>query len=128
MGSEMCIRDRYRKAAEQGDALAQYILGVMYDNGQGVPQNYTKAVEWYRKAAEQGHSKAQSSLGVMYILGYGVPQNYTQAYIWFSVAAAQGNKIEAKFRDITAKKLTSARLVEAQKRASTCFNSQYQDC
>ena len=46
-------------AAEQGNAEAQFNLGVMYDNGQGVKQDYFKAVEWYQKAAEQGHPLAQ---------------------------------------------------------------------
>jgi TPR repeat protein len=40
--------------AEQRDASAQYNLGVMYENGQGVPQDYKTAVKWYRLAAEQG--------------------------------------------------------------------------
>ena len=44
----------YRLAAEQGDADAQYNLGLMYDNGNGVPQDYKEAVKWYRLAAEQG--------------------------------------------------------------------------
>ena len=56
----------YRLAAEQGDAVAQYNLGVMYDNGQGVPQDYAEAVKWYRLAAEQGYAHAQRNLGVMY--------------------------------------------------------------
>ena len=47
----------YRKAAEQGNASAQYNLGVMYDNGQGVPQDYAAAVSWYRKAADQGDAE-----------------------------------------------------------------------
>ena len=47
------------QAAEQGNATAQYNLGVMYDNGQGVRQDDAQAVQWYRKAAEQGHAKAQ---------------------------------------------------------------------
>ena len=59
----------YRKAAEQGDADAQYNLGVMYDAGQGVPQDYAAAVSWYRKAAEQGYAGAQYNLGVMYERG-----------------------------------------------------------
>ena len=46
------------KAAEQGDAEAQTSLGLMYDNGKGVPQDYAEAVKWYRKAAEQGHLAA----------------------------------------------------------------------
>ena len=44
----------WRDLAEQGDAEAQYNLGVMYDNGQGVAQDYAEAVKWYRRAAEQG--------------------------------------------------------------------------
>ena len=61
----------YRLAADQGDAGAQYNLGVMYDNGQGVPQNYAEAVKWYRLAADQGDASAQYNLGVMYDNGRG---------------------------------------------------------
>ena len=44
----------YRIAAEQGDADAQFNLGLLYNNGDGVTQNYTEAAKWYHKAAEQG--------------------------------------------------------------------------
>ena len=54
--------------AEQGNADAQYNLGVMYDNGQGVRQDYAEAARWYRKAAEQGNAKAQYNLGSMYYI------------------------------------------------------------
>ncbi|WP_277600823.1 tetratricopeptide repeat protein [Eikenella corrodens] len=54
--------------AEQGNADAQYNLGVMYDNGQGVRQDYAEAARWYRKAAEQGYAKAQYNLGSMYYI------------------------------------------------------------
>jgi TPR repeat protein len=49
--------------AEAGDAKAQNKLGVMYDNGLGVPQDYLEALKWFRMAAEQGHADAQHSLG-----------------------------------------------------------------
>lgn len=52
----------YRKAAEQGHANAQYMLGLMYDNGYGVMPDYEEARKWYRKAAEQGDTFAQSRL------------------------------------------------------------------
>ncbi|MDA9163032.1 sel1 repeat family protein, partial [Alphaproteobacteria bacterium] len=52
--------------AEQGIADVQYNLGVMYEKGQGVVQNYKTASEWYTLAAEQGHAKAQYNLGLMY--------------------------------------------------------------
>ncbi|HHW5018725.1 TPA: tetratricopeptide repeat protein, partial [Haemophilus influenzae] len=61
--------------AEQGNAKAQYNLGVMYGNGRGVKQDYFKAVNWYRKAAEQGHADAQLNLGYMYEKGRGVKQD-----------------------------------------------------
>ena len=53
----------WRPLAEQGDALAQYNLGAMYEFGDGVVQDYAEAVRWYRLAAEQGHAKAQYNLG-----------------------------------------------------------------
>ena len=55
-----------------GNAAAQFNLGVMYDKGQGVPQNDKTALNWYRLAAEQGHAKSQYNLGVMYTEGRGV--------------------------------------------------------
>ena len=80
-----------RPLAEQGNALAQLGLGVMYANGQGVPQDYAQAVVWYRKAAEQGDADAQTIVGLMYVNGHGVSQDYAQAVIWYRKAADQGN-------------------------------------
>ena len=51
--------DQLRKAADQGDALAQYNLGVAYAAGEGVPEDDREAVKWYRKAADQGLGLAQ---------------------------------------------------------------------
>jgi TPR repeat protein len=76
--------------AEKGDAKAQHDLGVMYDYGRGVPQDYTKAWKWYRRAAGQGISEAQHNLGIMYYHGQGVPQNYAEAAKWYRRAAEQG--------------------------------------
>ncbi|WP_432760534.1 tetratricopeptide repeat protein [Neisseria lactamica] len=59
----------FRKAAEQGNAKAQFNLGLMYANGQGVRQDDAQAVQWFRKAAEQGFADAQYNLGVMYEMG-----------------------------------------------------------
>ena len=81
----------YRPLAEQGNADAQYSLGIMYAKGQGVPQNYAEAVTWYRKAADQGVAQAQHNLGLMYRDGQGVPQDYAQAHKWYRKAADQGD-------------------------------------
>jgi len=57
--------------AEQGHAIAHYNLGVKYDRGEGVPQDYVEAVKWYRKAAEQGHANAQVNLAIQYMNNHG---------------------------------------------------------
>ena len=80
-----------RPLAEQGDAAAQYGLGVMYERGRGVRQNDVEAVKWYRLAAKQGHAKAQSNLGLMYVNGQGVMRDHAEAVKWFRLAAVQGN-------------------------------------
>ena len=78
------------QAAEQGNVDAQFNLGVMYENGRGVRQDYIQAVQWYRKAAEQGIAQAQYNLGLMYRNGQGVRQDYAQAEQWYRKAAEQG--------------------------------------
>ncbi|HUL07275.1 MAG TPA: tetratricopeptide repeat protein [Candidatus Acidoferrum sp.] len=79
-----------RRLAEQGKAWAQYNLGVAYEDGEGVKQDYKEALKWYRKAADQGHARAQNRLGWMYHDGKGVPQDDKQAVTWYRKAADQG--------------------------------------
>jgi TPR repeat protein len=79
------------KAAEQGEASAQGILGVMYAKGQGVPQDVKKAFNWYIRAAEQGFAIAQNNLGMMYAKGQGVPKDDTIATSGGNLAASAGN-------------------------------------
>jgi TPR repeat protein len=82
--------DETKALAEQGDAEAQFNLGLMYDLGEGVPENDSEAVKWYRKAAAQGYAKAQLNLGNMYRNGLGVPENHAEAVRWYRKAADQG--------------------------------------
>ena len=76
--------------AGQGDANAQYELGIMYAEGRGVPQNDAVAFAWYRQAAEQGVAEAQFNVGLMYSAGRGVPRDEAEAVTWYQKAAAQG--------------------------------------
>ena len=80
---------KFKGPAEQGYAFAQYNLGLMYEKGQGVAQDYEQAVFWYDKAAVQGATFAQTNLGVMYQKGQGVAKDYKQAVFWWEKAAAQ---------------------------------------
>jgi len=103
--------------ADQGDAMAQNNLGLMYIKGQGVPQEYTEAVKWYRLAVEQGDAVAQANLGLMYAKGQGVAQNYIQAYMWETLAAAQGNENASKGLEILEKGMTPDLIAAAQRLA-----------
>jgi TPR repeat protein len=80
----------WKPLAELGNSSAQYHLGIMYENGQGIPQDYKEAVKWYRNAAEQGHAGAQYNLALMCRNGQGVPQNDKEAVKWYREAAEQG--------------------------------------
>ena len=86
---ELAMRE-LRPLAKQGHARAQYIVGVMYSEGSGVPQDYGETEKWYRMAAAQGHEEAQNDLGFMYGTGEGVPQDYAEAVRWYRMAAEEG--------------------------------------
>jgi len=105
----------WRPLADQGDADAQYNLGIMYDNGQGVPKDDVQAVKWYRLAADQGNAIAQTNLGVMYATGQGVPRDYVLAYMWSNLGAAGGNDLSGKNRALVAAHMTPAAIEEAQR-------------
>ena len=78
------------QSAEAGDTPAQFLLGLRYGTGDGVPLDYQQSAYWFRKAAEQGLSPAQYLLGGQYEKGQGVPQDYEQAANWYRKAAKQG--------------------------------------
>ena len=81
----------WKPLAEQGNARAQVNLGLMYQRGDGVPQNYKTAVKWYRLAGEQGNARAQINLGLMYENGKGVSQDDKTAVKWYRLAGEQGD-------------------------------------
>ncbi len=75
--------------AQKGHPAAQINLGIMYEEGQGVPQDYAEALKWYRRAVRQDYAEGQFRLGGMYAAGKGVPQNTAEAVKWYRQAAAQ---------------------------------------
>src|SRR5690606_31754991 len=64
------------QSANTGNPEAMYMLGRMYQYGQGVNKDYKKSIQWYQKAADKGNAMAQLSLGFMYDRGIGVDKNY----------------------------------------------------
>jgi uncharacterized protein len=89
-GSALSAVQALRASAEQGNAEAQFHLGLLYDHGRGLPKNKDEALRWYRRAAMQGDTFAQNSLGDNYWEGTGVPKDDREAVRWWRLAADKG--------------------------------------
>jgi TPR repeat protein len=80
----------FLKEAQKGNASAQYKLGYMYANGQGVPLDDRESVKWYGMAAEKGLAAAQYNLALMYEEGRGIIQDEQESVRWYRMAAEKG--------------------------------------
>jgi ATP-dependent protease ClpP protease subunit len=74
--------------AESGLAAAQFNVGVLFEKGQGVTQNYAEAARWYIKAAEQGDAEAQYDVALLFERGAGVPPDQERARYWYEKVLA----------------------------------------
>lgn len=81
----------YIVRAKASDPAAQYDVGVLYSQGQGLVQDYASAANWFRAAARQGNLDAEYDLGVLYAEGLGGPANPTEAINWYRSAADQNH-------------------------------------
>jgi tetratricopeptide (TPR) repeat protein len=79
------------KAAELGSAGAMRDLGVLYERGSGVPQDFAEAKKWYQKAGVLGDSHAAFRLGVIYEQGLGAVKSLADAVTWYRKAAQLGS-------------------------------------
>lgn len=107
-------QEDFRKSAEQGQAEAQYHMGVIYSTGLGAETDYDEALKWYRQAAEQGHARAQYNLGMMYYFGKGVPEDKVAAYQWVILSAERGEQTAIDAMPELAKKISTAQVASAQ--------------
>jgi hypothetical protein len=114
--------------ADQGNATAQFNLGVMHENGIGVIKDFKKSIDWYRLAAQQGYVKAQFNLALMYEGGKWVKQDYVLAHMWYNLAVSNGDKSGTNNRDIVASQMTPAQIAEAQEMAKKCVKKNYKSC
>ncbi|MEQ1814439.1 MAG: tetratricopeptide repeat protein, partial [Candidatus Nitrotoga sp.] len=107
-------------------------LGLIYSEGQGVPQDYKEAAKWFRLAAEQGKASAQVNLGLMYHQGQGVFQDYVLAHMWLNIATANADSEKQKkfieTRNLVAKNMTASQIVEAQELARKCTANKFKGC
>jgi TPR repeat protein len=127
-GDYATVLREWKPLAEQGDVHVQFNLGLMYDNGQGVPQDYKESLKWYRLAAYQGYADAESNLGVMYAEGRGVPQDAPTAYMWWNIAAASGDKDATENRDKISQTMTRSQIEKGQDLTRACVAKNYQGC
>jgi TPR repeat protein len=88
--------NKFRKAAEQGNAPAQYELGSCYGCGYGVESDQHEAFKWYHKAAEQRLAVAAYHVGLSYHRGCGVQKNLEEAARWYTRSATAGG-LHAKY-------------------------------
>ena len=116
-GSYLDAWIKLKPLAAKGDVDAQFFLGVMHANGQGVQQDYQQSLVWYLKAAAQGDAQAQSKLGVIYGNGNGVPRDFVQAHKWYSLAALAGNEDAKENRKMAERMMSHEQIKEAQKQA-----------
>ena len=91
LNADITTLEGAKKACDSGNFSGCYNLGVMYNNGLGVKQNYFKAVKLYNKACDGGNAVGCYNLGVMYNNGQGVKQDYFKAKELFGKACDGGN-------------------------------------
>ena len=135
--------------AEQGSATAQFLIGAIYANGEGVVRDRVaaaswirraaeqehardpdsdEAATWYRRAAEQGYASAQYNLGMLYYRGEGVPQDSVLAHVWVNLASSNGNEDATGVRGSIAAQLTASDIAMAQQIALQCRQQGYEYC
>lgn len=110
-------RTLLEQAVAEGSGDAAFMLGLLYRNGKGVPQDYQQTLKWYRKGATLGNGKAQTGLAYLYYKGLGVSQDNVQAYAWFDIAVEGGHDGGKKIRDWLAKTMPADELKEGKELA-----------
>ena len=92
-GDHVAAYREWGPLAEAGNREAQYFLGHLYAEGEGVLPDQAEALHWFHAAAAQGDPYGQFALGFMYENGKGVAQDYSKAAHWYRMAAEQSNVI-----------------------------------
>lgn len=114
---EKALRE-WKSLALEGNIIAIMLIGTLFEQGKGVPQDFSKAKESYLIAANAGFGYAQGLLANLYLKGQGVLQDYVQALYWLDLAAAQGVKGAEEQKTILLTKMTTEQIAEAQELVS----------
>ena len=103
--------------AEHGHASAQYYLGLMYEQGDGVEQDHVESARWYTRAAVQGDGLSQMSLSFLYLEGEGVALDLVEALKWLYLAKDSQIRGADMGIDLTKQKMTPAQIESARRKA-----------
>ena len=114
----------FRMAAKQQDAYSEFQLGLLYEEGKGVPRDGIEARNWFqlaldhsRNRAERGEGESQFIIGLIYKNGFSVPRNYVTAYMWLTLAASKGiGSARTNIHDLEGR-MPAEQIAEAQKLA-----------
>jgi TPR repeat protein len=110
------------RLGQAGDIRAQYMMGRMYSEGEGVERDDALAARWYRVAAERGDVVSQLSLGTLYVNGRGVPADFVAAYKWLTLVARSGRRTTIsqalEVRDLIEQLMTAEQIAEAERLAA----------
>jgi hypothetical protein len=110
------------READQGDAAAQYQMGVRIAGSPESAPDYARAAGWFRRAADQGHAGAQAALAFLYHRGQGVPPSDIEAIKWLNLASAQRapeHEAYALWREWIARQMNPADVAEGDRLART---------
>jgi len=80
----------WRQFVTQSVGYGECVVGLMYEGGKGVKQDYPEALRWFRLSAARGNAWAQYCIALMYDNGRGVPKNRVKAKVWFKRSADNG--------------------------------------
>jgi TPR repeat protein len=105
----------FKPLADKGDALSQFQVGMMTEQGQGTEASFEKAYPWYKKAADQGMADAYFALGQLYARGLAVPQDVVQAYAMFDLAVRGGHAVAGDWLNMQANKMMPEQIEQARR-------------
>ena len=127
-GNYATALEEWLPIAKQGNADAQFSVGLLFDQGLNVVPDYKAAVKWFTLAAKQGHLFAQSNLGWKYHKGQGVARDNVHAFKWWSIAASKGHKNAPYFLSVVSQSMTQTDILLAKSLAEKCLESNLKDC
>ena len=100
--------------AEKGVAPAQGLLATMFEEGHGVPQNYSEMIKFYKLSAQQGEPQAQFKLAEKLFQGVGIERDIIQAHIWANLAASNGHEYAVSLRGAIENEMSDEEITKTQ--------------